>query len=77
MELEKEAAGIAQDGAHLVATPERGGGSGAILTYWLQIIVVSIRGHSCALCSQSDVSREIVDKIVGDMIRRLGRDGWR
>lgn len=35
MKFEEEATCVAEDGSHLVASPERCGGCSAVLTYWL------------------------------------------
>lgn len=37
VKLKKEATCVAEDGSHLVASPERSGGCSTILTYWLRI----------------------------------------
>lgn len=44
VQLEEQAAGVAQDGANLIAAPERGGAGGAVLADGL-LVVVSESGH--------------------------------
>ena len=52
MQFEEEATGIAQNRTHLVATPKRCGRCSTILTYWLQISILTVsrvRSHNfCA-----------------------------
>jgi hypothetical protein len=45
MELEEEAAGIAQHGADLVSPPQRSGGGGAILAGGLGDIAIRVSSH--------------------------------
>lgn len=51
VKLEKQAAGIAEHRAHLVASPERRGGGAAVLACGLHgfTVMVSHGGHHCGL----------------------------
>lgn len=51
VQLEKQAAGVAQDRAHLVASPERRGGCAAVLACGLRgfTVMISHGRHDCGL----------------------------
>lgn len=45
MQLEEEAAGIAEDCARFIASPERGGGGLTVLAGWLCCLLVIVSRH--------------------------------
>lgn len=45
MQLEKQAAGIAEDCARFIASPERGGGGLTVLTGWLCCLLIVVSRH--------------------------------
>ena len=47
MKLQEETAGVAQDRAHLVATPKRRCRGCAILAYWLYMISMISKSSHC------------------------------